>query len=303
MSDISLLWYRISNDHVTASRAQVRELIADLDMHGHVLARDSKLVAFRAACAIRLPYTDAEGRDWTVHAVETKRSTEFVTASVTREDGYRLAEFKFFQSRRTRAGVVKGTHLLRTTVRRPLPAQDKAATLAWIEAATAVYEQTQGEAPWTAIRRQARLSVLTAAIPVIGRDSMFFLYDDEIEVAHQTRAFIDATCTGYEFVLLAVDDSADYSVFAASADHQLAVEELEPWAIRVRAELELGMRPLSANRHAKLAAKVADVRRLMERHERRLSLQLPRTRSSLAETEEMISRLPHPSSLHRVNEQ
>ena len=299
MSDISLIWFTIEDRHVTASRTQVRDLSLSLGLPMDVLSRQSMLSAFKRAASLSVSYRDEQGVEWTLTATYHKASSESLAAHVQRQDGLKVAEFKFFQSRRSREGIQKGTHVVRSVLRANLRPADSTAAQEWLSRAKATFAAIQEDAPCTAIRRQARASIMSAATPVIGRESMYFCYDDEIDVALRTREFLRRTTLVCEFALLGIDDLSDHTVLAASADTYLE-SLLERPLERMQTCVDGGQRP-SASQYPAWRQLMIETRRLHARHERRLTLRLPRADVALARADRLMSQLPRPASLPRVN--
>lgn len=298
MSDLWLSWYTIEGDKVTITRQEVRQLSEALGLPLAIMTRGTKISAFRKACTTTHSYVDDQGRSWTLRGVQAKSSGEFITNQVQREDGFKVAEFKFFQSRRTRSGVVKGTHLVRTMLRAKLEPADRAAAEVWLEQARAVFDSIQEDAPHRAVRLQARAAMMMAGTPVLNRESMYFFYDDEIDSAHRARQFLHESAPGSEFVLVSIEDHSDYTVFAVSADAHLCAL-LNKTIVKVQERVDNGQHPSDGIWRNWYTA-IEDVRRLHSRHERRLGLQLPGTRSTLLVADRLMQEIPRPASLPKV---
>jgi hypothetical protein len=289
------VWFIISTDGgAISSREEVRELADQFEFPAEALTRDSKIHAFVRACKVQTTY-EANGRVQVIRGKEAKRTTEFITVHVMNEDGLKLAEYKFFQSRRNRTGLVRGSHVVRSMLRANLTDEQREAARAWLAAAAQLYEQYSGEAPLSAVRRLTRLAMLDKAVPIIERESMYFVYGDEIEVAYRVRAFLAATLsTPPTVTILGVDDYSDYQVFADSSDHFLAAQ-LDVIIERIQRALARGVM-VALDRRAAWNEAIERTRNQTERHERRLRLRLPRTRSTLLLADHLVSELPvHPA--------
>lgn len=291
MADVSLVWFSISDDAVSATRSLVR---SSAEQHGLPadIIRESKIAAFTRACKLVTEYVDDEGQGQRLSAIEVKRTAEFLTFHVTRaSDGYKVAEFKFFQSRRTREGIVRGTHLSKSVIRAHLPPATYAAGQMWLRRAEELFEATQEDAPAQILRRLVNAAMSQATTPIRLREGMYFVYADDIDLVYGVRDFLLECTTGSEFALLDVDDTSDYSVFAASADDHLR-KQLE-WAnYRISMAIEPGRNAISRARRTKWEGVISGVRTQLARHERRLGQPLPSTRHTLLTTDQLVSKLP-----------
>ncbi len=290
VADISLVWFSINDEDITATREYLRALAVQFGFPSEVLARDSKVSAFVKACKTKTTYVDAAGQQRQVSARESKRSSEFITFQLVHDGGLKLAEYKFFQSRRTRTGLVKGSHVVRSVLRRNLSEQDASAAQEWLKAAGRTYAQLQEEAPYAAIRRQARLAILSVGVPILGRESMYFLYDDDIDVAHHLREYLAAASSRRDFTIVTVDDDSDREVFAASADAAL-VARLEYVIGRLKLCSRPGAQPMTKTRRAKWSEAIEEVRVQHARHQRRLSLPLVQTALTLPLADQLMKDL------------
>jgi hypothetical protein len=291
VADLSLVWFSINDDAVTVTRDEVRAMMDEYEFPVEVLTRDSKVAAFVKACRFTSTYVDSAGQQHELKARQSKRTSEFLTYQLMSDTGMKLAEYKFFQSRRNRSGLVPGSSVARYVIRQNVDAADRAGAQAWLDAAEARYTQLQQEPPWAAIRKQARVAMLTATVPVIGRETMYFVYDDDIETVYRVRQFLAACSKDPDFTIITVDDFSDYTVFAASADVHL-VAQLDLVMVRIRRALESGSNLVSVRRTDSWKDVIESVRAQLARHERRLSLRLPQTRSSLLDADQLMSKLP-----------
>jgi hypothetical protein len=273
-----------------STRQTVRELAERFEIPDGTLRRDSKVSAFMRACRVTTTYVE-DGRTLTLRNKEANRTSEFITMHIVNDDGFKLAEYKFFQSRRTRVGVVKGSHVVRSVLRQGLQPHQREAAQAWVAAAEEVYARYAVEAPLRAVRRLARVAMLNHGVPIVDRESMYFVYGDEIEVAFQVREFLGLALTEPPPVtIVSVDDFSDYQVFADSADHYLT-GQLEAINTRIRKGLD-SPHPVDMKRRTNWDTQLAEIRRQQARHERRLSLGLPRTSSTLLVADQLVSQLP-----------
>lgn len=294
-TDVSLVWFSIEDSGDTGEpRAKVRELARKHGFPPETLTRDSKISAFTRACRVSTTYEE-DGTTFTVTGQQIKRTSEFITFQVVRGDGFKLAEYKFFQSRRTRVGVVKGSHVVRSVLRAGLSARQKEAATAWLEAAGASYEQLQGGTPIASIRRLVHGTLRGAAVPILGRESMYFLYGDEVEVAYRVRGFLDEAMAVPPVVnIVDVDDFSSYQPFADSADAFLNAQA-DVVVKRVRNGL-LDPKVVSLQRRSNWNEAIASLRTRRARHVRRLKLDLPLTEQTLLLADRLVLELPvHPA--------
>ncbi len=271
MADVHLIWFTVDDSAVTASRADVRAWADELGLPQGPLSRGSMVSAFLKACSARVTYQDEAGQDRIVSAHEVARKDEFITFNVVRDDGMVLAQLKFFNARHNRAGIVTGTHVVKTIVRRGLAPLEEKATRQWLAESDEKYTQEQGYVPWPIIRRLARLAILAGAVPVTRRDTTFFGYDDDLRKVRNARTFMLRAMPSAQFVILPIEDGADLSVFAGSADDHLFVQANELLTL-------VGDYVENPGRHHKLNTVLAkwvptftEINQQMARHERRLS--------------------------------
>lgn len=282
MSDVWLCWFGIAADaKVIVTRERLRAITAEMGMSQRVLIRDAKVTAFRTACRTKVTYTDDAGAEHVITGEQIKATAEFITYAVVREDGYRVAEWKFFQSRRNRDGLVKGTHLTKSVLRRSMPAAEQALAQQWLSQAEAAFQAAQEETPHWTIRSQVNATLATVATPIAGRANFSFGYTADMPVAQRVQAFLEATMPGgYEFTVVALQEGGDRRSLAASADIHLASQLEEP-LFRLERASQPGARALKAATARSYQELLGQVRERHAVHVRCLGHLLPVTDGDL----------------------
>lgn len=302
VADIHLIMFTVDDSAVTASAADVRAWADALGVPGGPLTRISLAGAFEKAClTARVKYSDADGQEFLVTGREVARKDEFVTFEVARDDGRKLAQLKFFCARRGRKGIVAGTHLLKQMVRHHLDPADADAARAWLTEAEALFRVEQGYVPWYTIRRLARAAILLGAVPLARRNSTFFAYEDDLDQVRGAGAFLLRAVENAEFHILPLEDGADLSLLATSADRYLV--EQAAWLLqRIRnwTGSTSPNRPILSKALETWTPEYEELVRQLTRHERRLSLRLPQTSSTLLDTNQLISSLVSSAHLPSV---
>lgn len=277
----------------TADRVDVRAWANELGLPDGPLSRANTTTAFLKACETVTTYVDEAGHEHEITAHEVARKDEFITFRVRRnDDDTTMAQVKFFSARKGRKGIVANTHVVKSIVRQGLDATEAAAARAWISACETQFRIEQGQVPWYIVRRLVRVAIEQAAVPILRRRAMFFAYDDDLDETRKAAQFLHRTVAASEFTVMPVEDGADLSVLAVSADAFLNARAAHLLA-HVRAFRSEGSknRARPAIKVETWAPQYEELVHQHARHQRRLRSPLPQTGSSLSSTYELMSRL------------
>ncbi len=302
--DIHLVWYAVSDTTTTAPRADVRRWADELGLPEGALSKGSKVGAFVKACQDTvITYTDAEDVRRQLVAVELVRKGEFITWEVRRDDGMKLAQLKLFSARRTREGIVPGTHVLKSQIRKiGVTERDREATEAWLAQAQEAFRTEQGYAPWHIIRRLMRDALTEKGVPMYRRKTVFYTYDEDVERSRRAGEFLMRAVQDADFAIVPVGAGADPLLFARSADEYLCdqaqdlIRLIEGWKGQefVQKRQLSSQFPLWAKTYTRLVGEA-------ERHSTRLRLGLARTCSTLLDANRLMLELNPSANLPSVS--
>jgi hypothetical protein len=292
VADLHLIWFYMDDTAPTADKVDVRAWADELGLPDGQLSRANTTSAFIASCEVSTTYVDADGHVRTVAGRQVARREEFITVSVLRDDGKTLAQVKYFNARKGRTGIVANTHVVKTIVRSGLDAIEAAAAREWLAANEEQFRIEQGQVPWYIVRRLVRVAIEEAAVPVLRRKATFFAYEDDLDQVRAAGTFLRRTVATSEFIDLPIEDGADVSLFAASADAHLCGQ--------VRHLLSLvegfaaGNSPIRNPPAVKVAGWSPQYEALVSahaRHERRLRTRLTQTGLALPSLHQALTRL------------
>lgn len=292
---VVLTWFSLSDRRLTANRWLMQQWCDQLGLPGGGLDRENVLWSYRHACATTTQYTDDEGKTRMMFAREGKTKGKVITYDVLRDDNTKLAAWQYFGPRRTERGKVAGSTRILPTYRATLSGRERAAAEQWVLAASQALEKELGEAPWNTVRRLLRAGFTLGGVPVLRRNTMFFCYADERAASDATGELIRRIDTGGDYQAMPLDERADLSIFAASADawmHEQAAEliaAMEAWVENPDGQRKDRKTALSVWRK-----EITTLRQRTELHERRLSHDLPQTHETLHIATEMMAAL-HPT--------
>lgn len=276
MSDIHLYWWSIESATVTVTRAEMAPLVARL---GQQEMRDAHTVAFIRAVETRTTYTDAVGRRHELYAEVVRKGTGFVTANVLR-DGVRMAEWKYSPPRRAGNGkMIARSHQLRTVLHPNLARDDTQGVQAWLQTAEATFTHMTQEVPVPSLRKMCRDVALAHGVPILGRTSMYFCYDDDKHHLDTVLDVIAQATDGANAATVALDDDSDSSILTISTDVYLS---------GVLHDLMNPAPSVALPATKTLRSTWTWVQAQCVRHERRLRVDLVLTRSALGEAEQWI---------------
>jgi hypothetical protein len=305
LDHVSLLWYHLDDESITATRGQVRRWVTDLGLPGGILRRSTTSGAFVAACTDTEMTFEATGEQLAGRLVG-KRTDEHVTVGVFLGDA-KVGEVKWFAPRRTEAGLVTGSHRTKFLIKTSVPAEQQAATREWIRVALARFEEAGATVPWSIVRRIMRLGLERRCVPIVNRRSEFFFYSEDLDAPEGPGVvgeFLSRCAPSPTWTVMRLDADNDGQALADSADAFLhpqvaaLVDSMETWV----ANTNQGRR----SRRQALAEWVQRYEGLydeMARHESRLAAELTQTRSSLLLSKEMIDALDPSASLPSVTSQ
>ena len=295
VDDVSLIWLGLDDDRVRASKLEVRDWINELGLAGATMERTSTVAAFTSACkTTRTKYVDDIGEQHEVWAHESKRKPEWITFEVV-ADGRPLAQLKYFTPRKTQFGLVKDSHRIMPTIKPGLLPADYEAAHKWIETALATFEETQGRAPSSAVRRVLRASMARSAVPVYRRQGVWFTYADGLDNCRAAGEFAKRCAEGTDFWIIPVAPGADPKLFGLSVDDYLAAaareieDDIDVWVGKAKQKL--------ARKEAlrRWRAEVARLAAEGTKHRQRLGVELPQLDAALATANLLIDSL-HPAS-------
>ncbi len=292
-SDVALVWYYLRPGvGAQFDRERVIAAVSESGLELGTLRSTTGLVDFRKTCE-ELQVSYGEAGEFTVVAAKGRGSADFEAYDLVRaQDRVKLGEVKFFQHRRGSTGRVPDSERIKTIVRRAVAdgvrALDVAATEEWVRVFSAEYAQTRVSIDMRDVRRLINDAFALYAVPIWHRYTTYFAYTDDLEELERVHRLV-AGLGPVTWAVFPIADGADLSLLAESADRHLlreieavdnAIEQSRPATVRGASQADQRRRQ-----------KLADLAKRVARHERRLSLDLPLSRSALLHTTQKIDRL------------
>ncbi len=237
--DLCVVWYSTSEEKTLGNRREVVAWANELGLPVGTLTRGPNSRTFVNACkTTEETWDDDFGRRWSIFAVQPKklRAGESVLKmelhrvgvhdEETGEAPLKLAELRLHKNRRTSAGAVNGSQRITHTVRRALNPPDRLAAERWLAKFHQTYEEAQTEAPISALRRIARLTLLSLdAIPVRKKSGLYFVYSDRTAPLRRLEEFLARCQDEVDVIVLPVVADARTRLLAAeAADEMLSLD-------------------------------------------------------------------------------
>lgn len=296
MTDLALVWTTMNDDDVTASREQVRDWAQELSLPAGTLTKTSTLGAFRKAhAATVVHFEDPAAGPMVMRSHQVGKSREVVKYDVLahppqQESGQKVAELKLFQQRRTSRGVVRGSQQWKAVVKPALEGPYKDAADQWVASFRRTYNGIAVDAPAGAVRRIARLGLLTSGIVVLNRIGLYLFYVDQLDVVHRVEEFLGRCVSSVDVAVIPIlPGLTQMRRFAESADAHM-VDKVSDFAAAIHGWAGRSfVTHLSGDMAARFTLEAERLLERIEEHERRLSSPLPHARSLLSQATHLLS--------------
>lgn len=304
MADVALAWYSMSDDAVTANRAQVRRWAEELGLPTSRLTKANNVLLFRqAAREVRIPFRN-DDLDWELFAEATRATDNYelhtLFARPPQGKLRRLGEVKLFMTRRTAAGMVAGSERLKSLTAASASASESVAVQEWLATFGHRFEELQGLAPQTTIRAIVRDHLLGHAIPLgPHKVGMYYVYVEHLPRVARLREFLERCAHNSSFITLPIEAGPEqHRVFADAADDHME-SQVDRWESAMM--MSYDRQPAGRLADPKMWwDRLSSLQDLIAGHEQRLGWALVKARSRVEAGRSTLHRIVPSADLQRV---